>query len=107
SGTMVSDGVSMINMQMSATSFRLEESKIGDNNYLGSAISYPPNGRTGNNVLLGTKIMVPIDGPVRENVGLLGSPAFEIPRVVKSDRDIIKSFDEQTRCARLRQKNVY
>src|SRR5690606_18374866 len=63
--------------------------------------------RTGNNVLLGTKIMVPIDGPVRENVGLLGSPAFEIPRVVKSDRDIIKSFDEQTRCARLRQKNVY
>ncbi|HEX7032638.1 MAG TPA: Pls/PosA family non-ribosomal peptide synthetase [Nitrososphaera sp.] len=107
SGTMVSDGVSMINIQMSATSFRLEESKIGQNNYLGSAISYPPNGRTGNNVLLGTKVMVPIDGPVRENTGLLGSPTFEIPRMVKSDRDIIKSFDEQTRRARLRQKNVY
>lgn len=107
SGTMVSDGVSMTNMQMSATSFRLEESKIGDHNYLGSAISYPPNGRTGNNVLLGTKIMVPIDGPVRENVGLLGSPPFEIPRMVNSDRDVIKSFDEQTRRARLRRKNVY
>jgi non-ribosomal peptide synthetase-like protein len=107
SGTMVSDGVSMINMQMSATSFRLEESKIGDNNYLGSAISYPPNSRTENNVLLGTKVMVPIDGPVRENIGLLGSPAFEIPRMVKSDRDIIKSFDEPTRCARLRRKNLY
>jgi non-ribosomal peptide synthetase-like protein len=107
SGTMVSDGVSMINMQMSPTSFRLEESKIGDKNYLGSAISYPPNGRTGNNVLLGTKVMVPIDGPVRENVGLLGSPAFEIPRMVNSDRCINKSFDEQTRLARLRRKNVY
>jgi non-ribosomal peptide synthetase-like protein len=107
SGTMVSDGVSMINMQMSATSFRLDESKIGDNNYLGSEISYPPNGRTGNNVLLGTKIMVPIDGPVRENVGLLGSPAFEIPRMVNSDRDINTSFDAQTRRARLRRKNVY
>ena len=78
----------MINMQMSATSFRLAESKIGDNNFLGNAISYPPNGRTGTNVLFGTKTMVPIDGPVRENVGLLGSPAFEIPRMVNRDRDI-------------------
>ena len=34
----------MINMQMSATSFRLAESKIGDNNFLGNGIPYPPNG---------------------------------------------------------------
>jgi non-ribosomal peptide synthetase-like protein len=107
SGTMVSDGLSMINMQMSPTSFRLAESKIGDNNYLGNDIFYPPNGRTGTNVLLGTKTMVPIDGPVRENVGLLGSPAFEIPRMVSCDRDMNASFDEQTRRARLRRKNVY
>jgi non-ribosomal peptide synthetase-like protein len=107
SGTMVSDGLSMINMQMSATSFRLAESKIGDNNYLGNDIFYPPNGRTGTNILLGTKTMVPIDGPVRENFGLLGSPAFEIPRMVDRDRDMNASFDEQTRRARLRRKNVY
>ena len=50
SGTMVSDGLSMINMHVSATSFRLAESKIGDNNYLGNDIFYPPNGRTGANV---------------------------------------------------------
>ena len=37
------------------------------------------------NVLLGTKVLVPLDGPVRENVGLLGSPSFEIPRSVKRD----------------------
>jgi non-ribosomal peptide synthetase-like protein len=104
---MVSDGLSMINMQMSATSFRLAESKIGDNNFLGNRISYPPNGRTGTNVLLGTKTMVPIDGPVRENVGLLGSPAFEIPRMVNRDRGMNASFDEQTRRARLRRKNSY
>ncbi|HSK58561.1 MAG TPA: DapH/DapD/GlmU-related protein, partial [Actinomycetospora sp.] len=33
----------------------------------------------------GTKVMVPIDGPVREGVGLLGSPSFEIPRTVARD----------------------
>jgi non-ribosomal peptide synthetase-like protein len=107
SGTMVSDGLSMINTHMSATSFQLAESKIGDNNYLGNDIFYPPNGRTGANVLLGTKTMIPIDGPVRENVGLLGSPAFEIPRMVDRDRDMNASIDEDTRRVRLRQKNAY
>ena len=73
----------------------------------GKRISYPPNGRTGTNVLLGTKTIVPIDGPVHENVGLLGSPAFEIPRKVDRDRDFNASFDEQTRLAPLRQKNSH
>ena len=107
SGTMVSDGLSMINTHMSATSFQLAEAKIGENNYLGNDIFYPPNGKTGTNVLLGTKTMIPIDGEVRENVGLLGSPAFEIPRMVDRDRDMNASFDEETRRARLRQKNRY
>ena len=31
--------------------------------------------------------MIPIDGPVRENVGLLGSPCFEIPRAVERDKN--------------------
>ncbi len=107
SGTMVSDGLSMINMDMSATSFRLAESRIGDNNYLGNDIFYPPNGRTGANCLLGTKTMIPVDGPLRENVGLLGSPAFEIPRMVDRDRDLNATFSEATRRARLRRKNAY
>ena len=107
SGTMVSDGLSMINTHISATSFQLAESKIGENNYLGNDIFYPPDGRTGANCLLGTKTMIPIDGPVRENVGLLGSPAFEIPRMVDRDRDMNASIDEETRRTRLRQKNVY
>src|SRR5436305_14579345 len=51
--------------------------------------------------------MIPIDGPVRENVGLLGSPAFEIPRMVDRDRDMNASIDEATRRLRLRQKNRY
>ncbi len=107
SGTMVSDGLSMINTHTSATSFQLLESKIGENNYLGNDIFYPPNGRTGANCLLGTKTMIPVDGPFRENVGLLGSPAFEIPRMVDRDRDMNARFDEATRLARLRQKNAY
>jgi non-ribosomal peptide synthetase-like protein len=107
SGTMVSDGLSMINTHMSATSFQLAEAKIGDSSFLGNDIFYPPNGRTGANVLLGTKTMIPIDGPVRENVGLLGSPAFEIPRMVDRDRDLKASFDAETRRVRLRRKNAY
>jgi non-ribosomal peptide synthetase-like protein len=107
SGTMVSDGLSMINVEMSATSFRLAKANIGENNYLGNDIHYPPGGKTGANVLLGTKTMIPVDGPVHENVGLLGSPAFEIPRMVDRDRDMNASIDETTRRARLRQKNAY
>ena len=40
--------------------------------------------------------MVPLDGPVREDVGLLGSPCFEIPRSVDRDRafDDLKTADE-------------
>jgi non-ribosomal peptide synthetase-like protein len=107
SGTMVSDGISMINTDTSATSFRLLEAKIGDDNYLGNDIHYPPQGKTDANVLIGTKTLIPIDGPVRENVGLLGSPAFEIPRMVDRDRDLNASIDEATRRARLAAKNAY
>jgi non-ribosomal peptide synthetase-like protein len=106
SGTMVSDGLSMINKHKSAAAFRLEETRIGDHNYLGNNIHYPPGGRTGANVLLGTKTMIPVDGKVHENVGLLGSPAFEIPRMVERDRELLNGgLDETTRLARIGRKN--
>ena len=103
SGTMVSDGLSLMNIQMSSTSFRLAKVKIGDRNYLGNDVHYPAEGRTGANCLLGTKVMVPVDGPVRENVGLLGSPCFEIPRAVERDQKFVLS--EEARQQRLREKN--
>ena len=89
-GTMVADALSMMNAEFSTTSFRLSRVSIGAHNFLGNGIAYPPQGRTGNNCLLATKVMVPISGKVRENVGLLGSPAFEIPRSVERDN----SFDQ-------------
>ena len=107
SGTMVSDGLSMINMHQSSSSFRLANTRIGDHNYLGNNIHYPPDGRTGANCLLGTKVMIPIDGLVRENVGLLGSPCFEIPRIVERDRAMIGAFSAEARGQRLRVKNLY
>jgi non-ribosomal peptide synthetase-like protein len=88
-GTMVADALSMMNAEFSTTSFRLFRVSIGAHNYLGNGIAYPPQSRTGDNCLLATKVMVPISGKVRENVGLLGSPAFEIPRSVERD----SSFD--------------
>jgi non-ribosomal peptide synthetase-like protein len=99
SGTMVSDGLSMINMHQSSSSFRLVRTRIGDHNYLGNNIHYPPDGRTGRNCLLGTKVMIPIDGPVRENVGLLGSPSFEIPRIVDRDKSLMGALSAETRSA--------
>nr|WP_245356795.1 Pls/PosA family non-ribosomal peptide synthetase [Paeniglutamicibacter kerguelensis] len=84
-GTMIADGVSFMNTDHSATSFKVSRVAIGANNFLGNAILYPAGARTGDNCLLATKVMVPIDGPVRHDVGLLGSPAFEIPRSVLRD----------------------
>jgi non-ribosomal peptide synthetase-like protein len=84
-GTLISDGLTMANAEMSATAFRLAPITIGDGNFLGNNVFYPAGGKTGANVLLATKVAIPIDGEIRENVGLLGSPAFEIPRSVKSD----------------------
>ena len=89
SGTMVADAWSMMNAEFSTTSFRLFRASIGARNFLGNGVAYPWHSRTGDNCLLATKVMVPISGKVRENVGLLGSPAFEIPRSVERD----SSFD--------------
>jgi len=85
SGTMVADGLSIINADFSSTSFRVSRAAIGPHNFLGNHIAYPVGGRTGDNCLLATKVMVPLDGEVREGVGLLGSPCFEIPRSVERD----------------------
>ena len=85
SGTVVADGLSFLNADYSNTSFRVSRVAIGAHNFLGNHIAYPAQGRTGDNCLLATKVMVPMDGPVREGVGLLGSPSFEIPRTVERD----------------------
>ena len=104
-GTMVSDGLTFINADFSSTSFTMSRTAIGARNFLGNNIAYPAQGRTGDNCLLGTKVMIPIDGEVREGVGLLGSPPFEIPRSVQRDSvfDEYKHGDEQRR--RLAAKN--
>ena len=84
-GTMVADDLSIINGDFTNTSFRLTRATIGPNNFFGNQVAYPAQGKTGDNCLLATKVMVPVDGDVREGVGLLGSPSFEIPRSVMRD----------------------
>jgi non-ribosomal peptide synthetase-like protein len=105
SGTMVADGLSIINADFSNSSFRLSRVSIGAENFLGNMISYPAQGKTGDNCLLASKLMVPLDGEVREGVGLLGSPSFEIPRSVARDRQLDVNAEELRRG--LRAKNVY
>ena len=84
-GTMIADGATLIDAGYSSTSFRVTPLSIGPRNFLGNAVAYPAGGRTGENCLIATKAMVPLDGPVRANTGLLGSPCFEIPRSVSTD----------------------
>ncbi|MFJ8795426.1 Pls/PosA family non-ribosomal peptide synthetase [Streptomyces sp. NPDC102462] len=99
SGTMVADGLSVLNAEYSSTSFRVARASIGSRNFLGNNIAYPAGGRTGENCLLATKVMVPLDGEIREGVGLLGSPCFEIPRSVERDTrfDHLRSGETQRR----------
>ncbi|HSU69294.1 MAG TPA: Pls/PosA family non-ribosomal peptide synthetase, partial [Tepidisphaeraceae bacterium] len=84
-GTMVADGLYVVNDEVSSSSFRVSEASIGRNNFLGNYLTYPAGGRTGDNCLLAIKAMVPLEGKLREGVGLLGSPSFEIPRSVERD----------------------
>jgi non-ribosomal peptide synthetase-like protein len=107
SGTMVSDGLSIVDADYSSSSFRISPVTIGPRNFFGNGVAYPAAGRTGENVLFGTKTMVPIDGPVRENVGLLGSPPFEIPRSVERDAVFDDQRDHATFLEGLHGKNVH
>ena len=106
-GTMVADGLSIMNADFSSTSFRVSRVSIGPHNFVGNNIAYPADGRTGDNCLLATKTMIPIDGKIREGVGLLGSPCFEIPRSVERDSrfDDLRTGEELRR--RLAAKNRY
>ncbi|HTF49976.1 MAG TPA: Pls/PosA family non-ribosomal peptide synthetase [Pseudonocardia sp.] len=104
-GTMVSDALSIMNADYSGTSFRVSQVNIGARNYFGNQIAYPAQARTGENVLLATKVLVPLDGPVRENVGLLGSPPFEIPRSVERDSQFDHLREPGVLRRRLRGKN--
>jgi non-ribosomal peptide synthetase-like protein len=86
-GTMVSDGLSMINADYSSSSFKVSPVHIGEGCFIGNDLRYPAGATTGDNCLFATKAMIPIDGPTRENVGLLGSPCFEIPRETFAEQE--------------------
>ncbi len=105
-GTMVSGGLKMMNKTMSHEAFKVSTVKVGEHNYLGNYVRIPADSKMGANVLLGTKALVPIDGPIRENVGLLGSPAFEIPRATSRDLELAQ-MDDATRERQLHAKNRY
>ena len=104
-GTMVSDGLTVMNADYTSTSFRVAKAELGEDNFLGNSLAFPVGAKVGDNCLLATKAMIPIGGPVRENVGLLGSPCFEIPRSVQRDDDLRKTGEELERGLAL--KNRY
>jgi non-ribosomal peptide synthetase-like protein len=103
-GTVASDGLFLGNLAMSSRAFRLGECRVGGRNFLGTDVYVPPGARIGENCLLATKVMAPVDGPLRENVGLLGSPAFEIPRAAARDLELLAQIDPAERRRRLSRK---
>jgi non-ribosomal peptide synthetase-like protein len=106
-GTMIADGLSIINAEYTSTSFRVSRAAIGAQNFFGNNVAYPAGAKTGDNCLLATKVLVPIDGPVREDVGLLGSPSFEIPRTVERDLRFNHPKTPQEFRRRLAAKNLH
>jgi non-ribosomal peptide synthetase-like protein len=104
---MVADGLTVVNADFSATSFRVSRASIAPRSFLGNGIIYLPQSRMGENCLLATKVQLPIEGPVRENVGLLGSPAFEIPRSVERDGTFDHHSSDEELPGRLAAKNRY
>jgi non-ribosomal peptide synthetase-like protein len=105
-GTLVSDGLSLINADVSSSSFRLRKVRIGANSFIGNNVFYPADSKVGDNCLLGTKVMVPVGGPEVTNAGLLGSPSFEIPRSVARDKQLEHYRGGPTFKERLFKKNV-
>lgn len=104
-GTMVADGLNMMNADYTSSSFRLSTVRIAGRNYLGNHVTFPIGAHVGQNVLLATKVMVPIDGPSRRDVGLLGSPPFEIPRSVQRDAQFDERAMEEAKNRELPAKN--
>src|SRR5204863_1643716 len=106
-GTMIADGLHVFNDEVSSTSFSVSRAAIGPRNFVGNYVNYPAGGRTGENCLLATKVMVPIDGQIRQGVGLLGSPPFEIPRSVERDSRFDHLRTGDARCRGLAAKNRF
>ncbi|MEM9354665.1 MAG: Pls/PosA family non-ribosomal peptide synthetase [Pseudomonadota bacterium] len=107
SGTMVSDDLVFLNFEYSKGSFRVAETKLGAKLFLGNNIYFPSSAAVGDNCLLASKVMLPIDGQKRKDIGLLGSPAFEIPRSSKRDVSFNPVPQDPEGHARLSRKNSY
>jgi non-ribosomal peptide synthetase-like protein len=103
-GTVASDGLILGSYLMSSHAFRLSACRVGKHNFFGTDVYLPPGARCGDNVMFASKVMAPIDGPVRENVGLLGSPAFEIPRAASRDLELLTRLSPEERSRRLNLK---
>jgi len=103
-GTITSDSLNFVNISQSSSAFRLGECRLGADNYIGNDIWFLAGSRVGDNCLIGTKAMMPIDGPMRENTGLLGSPAFEIPRSAARDVALVAALSKTERRERLSAK---
>ena len=106
-GTMVADGLSIVNVDYSDTAFVVNRTRIASNSFLGNRIVWTAGSRVGDDCLIATKTLVPTDGRVRTGVGLLGSPPFEIPRTVARDSMFGHLHTGLDLHDRLRAKNRY
>jgi non-ribosomal peptide synthetase-like protein len=105
-GTVISDGISFLSAEYSNTSFRTSDVVIGARNFFGNGVVYPAGGRIGDGCLVATKAMIPLTGPLRDDVGLLGSPCFEMPRSRPDSRFDLSRVEFRRRLAAKNRHNI-
>ena len=105
--TMASDEITFVNLSYSSSYVCAEPVSMGRDSYAGNYINVVPDHRVGDNCLIGTKTALPISGESYSDTGLLGSPAFAIPRSVQRDSEIQQKFDARLREERLKRKDAH
>lgn len=104
-GSMVSDGLRLVNSEENAKGVRLFKTQLPANSFVGNDVFLPHDHCLGDNCLLATKVMVPNTGPTRHDTGLLGSPPFEIPRCNDEDIPVATATTNEDRERALGAKN--
>lgn len=102
--TMVSDGLAIINQETVHGAFILRRINFKRDTFMGNNLHIPASAEPGENCLIATKAALPPSGQLGNGVGILGSPAFPIPRIVERDKRYATPLDPQQLPISLRRK---
>jgi non-ribosomal peptide synthetase-like protein len=100
SGTMIADGLSVMNADFTNTSFRVSRTSIGAHSFLGNAVAYPAEAARETTSCSRRRSWSRSTGRSGRVWGCWARPAFEIPRTVFRDATIDDHLQEPGELAR-------